>query len=390
MNGSSLTNYFSIKKDIDENTELSTSIRMYEDLTVSVDSDRYQYVFPDFSFSKNIQLDESYNGNFTFGSSGYQKNYDTNIYEAQVNNDFNFSSYDYFAGNGLLSNYSLILKNFNTYSENSEIFEENNDHELFSIFTLNSEIPFKKKLSNSTNYLKPKMQFKLSPTNGKDISSDSFRLSYDNLFSANRIGRSDMVEEGKSLTIGLEFEKQNFENEKIIGFNIGNILKDKKNSSMPTKSKLDQTRSDIVGNAYYSLNENLSLDYNFSYDRDLNFSNYDSIKAKFSSNKLVTSFDYITANHEYGNSEDISNETIINFTDEHTLQFNTTKDLINDFTQYYRLAYKYETDCLLASLEYNKKFFRDGDLIPDESLYFLIRFIPFTEVRGSANTIFEY
>ena len=27
--------------------------------------------------------------------------------------------------------------------------------------------------------------------------------------------------------------------------------------------------------------------------------------------------------------------------------------------------------------------------MPDESLFFLIRFIPFAELRGSANTIFE-
>ena len=51
--------------------------------------------------------------------------------------------------------------------------------------------------------------------------------------------------------------------------------------------------------------------------------------------------------------------------------------------------YEYETDCLSASFQYQKKFFRDGNLVPDESLYFLIRFIPFAELRGSANTIFE-
>ena len=37
-------------------------------------------------------------------------------------------------------------------------------------------------------------------------------------------------------------------NEKILGFNIGNVLKDKKNNDLPTKTKLNQTRSDIVGN----------------------------------------------------------------------------------------------------------------------------------------------
>ena len=37
-----------------------------------------------------------------------------------------------------------------------------------------------------------------------------------------------MVEEGRSMTFGLEFEKQNLLNEKIISFNIGNVIKDKK------------------------------------------------------------------------------------------------------------------------------------------------------------------
>ncbi len=390
INPSSLTSYFSINKDLDEDTTLYTSIRMYEDLSVNNDNDKYQYIFPDFTFFKNIGLDENYHGTFSFGSSGYQKNYDTNIYEAQLNNDFGFSSFDFFTNNGIVSNYKLSLKNFNTYSENSATFEENNDHELFSNISFNTGIPLRKKLKNSTNYLKPKAQLTFSPTNGKNISSDSVRLSYDNLFSLNRIGRSDMFEEGRSLTIGLEFEKQNFENEKIIGFNIGNVLKDKKNFSMPSKAKLDQTRSDIIGNFFYEPNENFKFDYNFSYDRDLSFSNYDAFSAKLGINKIITSFNYITENHEFGNSEVISNETMLNFTDEHSIQFNTTKDLKSDFTQFYRLAYKYQTDCLLASFQYQKKFFRSGNLMPDESLYFLIKFIPFTEVRGSANTIFEY
>ena len=163
-----------------------------------------------------------------------------------------------------------------------------------------------------------------------------------------------------------------------------------KNSSMPTQSKLDQTRSDIVGNFAYHFNENIQFDYNFSYDRDLDFSNFDAINTKVGNNKIVTSFNYVTENHEFGDSETIANDTKINFTDDHSIQFNTTKDLKDDFTQYYELSYKYETDCLLASLQYKKRFFRDGNLVPDESLYFLIKYIPFTSIRGSANTVFEY
>lgn len=390
INPSSLNSFFSINKEFDDNTELSSSIRMYEDLTVSNNNDRYQYIFPDFSFYKNIGLNENYHGNFIFNSNGYQKNYNTNIYEAQVNNTFSFESFDFFSKNGFKSNYNLLLKNFNTYSENSSTFNKNNDHELFSTLSLNTEFPLKKEMKNTTNYLKPKIQLKFSPTNGKDISSEAIRLSYDNLFSSNRIGRDDMVEEGKSFTIGLEFEKLNTKNQKLLGFNIGNIIKDKKNSSMPSKAKLNQTRSDIVGNVFYEPSSLFRIDYNFSLDRDLDFSNYDAIGTRIGANKFVTSFNYITENHELGNSETITNDTKLEFTNEHSLKFNTAKDLKTDFTQYYNLSYEYETDCLFLSFQYQKKFFRKEDLVPDESLNFLIKFIPFTEIRGTANTVFEY
>ena len=385
---SALTSSLQIDRNIDENTKFNGSFKRYENLSEE-DSDRYQYVFPEFNFSKEIKINPNYNGNFSFLSSGHQKNYDTNIYEAQINNDFNFNSHDFIAGSGLVTNYSLLLKNFNTYGKNSTTYDEKNDHEIFGTVLIKSEFPLKKKLENSTNYLKPVIQARFSPTSGKDVSSDGFTMDYNAIFSSNRIGRSDMVENGKSLTLGVEFEKQDLFNDKILGLSIGNVIKDKKNENLPSKSKLDQTRSDIVGSAFYKLNNNLEIGYNFSYDRDLDYSNYDSISTNLSINNFVTKFDYITENHDFGDSEVISNETRIDFTNEHSLLFNTTKDLKSDFTQFYNLQYKYETDCLSASFEYKKKFYSNAQLEPDESLSFLIRFIPFTEVRGTANTIFE-
>ncbi len=383
-----LTSHFEIDKDIDDNTRFNSKIRLYEDLSKS-SSDKYQYIFPDFNFEKNIDLNENYNGQFKFLSSGFQKIYDTNKYETLINNDFNFESYDNISSNGIVTNYSFLLKNFNTYSENSTIYENKNDHEIFGTFLLQSGLPLKKNLKKGNNFIKPIAQLRFSPTNGKNISATGSRLDYGSIFSPNRIGRTDMVEKGKSLTLGLEFQKQNFKNEKILGFNLGNIFKDEKNQTLPNKSKLDQTRSDIVGDIFYKYEDKFELNYIFSYDRDLNFSNYDAVTAKLGINKMVTTFDYITENHELGNSELISNNTEIKFTKEHSLKFDTTKDLKDDFTQFYKLAYKYQTDCLSASFEYEKKFYSDGNLKPDESLFFLIKFIPFAELRGSADTIFE-
>ena len=112
-----------------------------------------------------------------------------------------------------MTDYSLLLKNYNTYSENSSNYESKNDHEIFGTILLKSELPLKKDLENSKKFLKPKVQLRISPTNGKDISSNDTRIDFDNLFSPNRIGRMDMVEKGNSLTLGLEYEKQNPEKE---------------------------------------------------------------------------------------------------------------------------------------------------------------------------------
>ena len=385
---STLSSYVKIEKNIDEDTTFDSTVKLYEDLTKN-DNDKYQYIFPDFNFSKNIEIDPNYNGNFQFLSSGFQKVYETNKYEALINNDFNFDSYDFISAKGLVTDYSLLLKNYNTYSENSPNYESKNDHEIFGTLLLKSELPLKKDLENSKKFLKPKVQLRISPTNGKDISSNDTRIDFDNLFSPNRIGRMDMVEKGNSLTLGLEYEKQNLNNEKILGFNLGNVLKDKKNHDLPSKTKLDQTRSDLVGNFYYKFNEIIELDYNFSFDRDLNFSNYDSLQTKIGSNKFITAFDYISESNDFGSSKIVKNDTKYKFTDEHMIKFNTTKNLKDDFTQFYKLSYQYETDCLLASFEYQKKFFRDGNLVPDESLVFLIKFIPFAEIRGAANSVFE-
>ena len=41
----------------------------------------------------------------------------------------------------------------------------------------------------------------------------------------------------------------------------------------------------------------------------IDFSNYDAISFELGLNKYVTSFDYITENHELGNSEILNNDT---------------------------------------------------------------------------------
>ncbi len=385
-NDNNLSSFVKLNKSIEDGTNLDVGFMLFED-TSKTGNDKYQYILPNFNFSRPIGIDESYNGKFEFLSNGFQKLHDTNKYELLINNDFNFNSNDYVSSSGIFTNYNLLLKNYNTYSQNSSDYNNKNDHELFGTIILQSELPLKKELTNSTNFLKPIIQLRSSPTNGKDISSSDNRLEYDSLFSHNRIGRSDMVEKGNSMTIGLEFEKQDAGNDTIIGFNLGNIIRDKKNDDLPEKSKLDLKRSDIVGNFFYKFNDVLQMNYNFSYDRDMNYSNYDAIGLNLSAQNFGADFDFISENEDFGDTEIIKINTRYNFARDQVINFNTTKDLKDDFTQFYRLAYTYETDCLSANFEYNKNFFRAGSLKPDQSLFFVITFKPFAEFRGSGDTL---
>ena len=241
-------------------------------------------------------------------------------------------------------------------------------------------MPLSKQVDNYTHFLKPIASLRYSPNGNKDITSKDILLNYNNVFSLNRIGVSDQVEGGDALSMGLEFKRTNIDGSDIIDFKIANVLKSKENIKLPTKSKLNQTRSDIFGSLKYKLSNNLKMGYDFSYDRDLDHSNLDGLYVDINLNNIFTDFYYYTTDNDLGRNETISNNTVININDESSIKFNTTKDLIDDFTEYYGLMYSYITDCISINFNYNKSFYRDGNLKPNESLSFLIKIIPFTEL----------
>ena len=362
-----------------EDSSLSTSIVVFEDLSRDY-NDRYQYVFPDFKFSKNIIIPERYNGRFSFDSYGYNKIYDTNVKEAVITNDFLFSSNEFINSKGIASNYNIFLKNPSSYADNSSNFKDNGNYDLYGTVKLDASLPLQKKMKNYNDFLMPIASVRYSPNGNSDISSKNILLNYNNVFSLDRIGASDQVEGGDSLSMGLEYKRTDIGGNDIIDFKIANVLKSKENLKLPSKSKLNKTRSDIFGSINYNYSDNLKLGYDFSYDRDLEYSNLEGLNLDIDFNNVFTNFYYYTTDNDLGNNETISNSTSINFGNENSFEFNTTKDLIDDFTEYYNLIYSYQTDCLSINFNYNKSFYRDGSLEPNESLSFLIKIIPFTEL----------
>ena len=362
-----------------ENSKLNTSFKIFEDLSRGR-RDRYHYIFPDFSFARNINIPKNYDGKFSFYSYGYNKNYNTNINEAILTNDFLYSSNQRITKKGLTSNYDLLLKNTNSYSNNSPTFRENSNYDLFGTFKIDSSMPLKNENLEYINYLTPKVSFRYSPNKNSNLSGKDVLLNYNNVFAMNRIGTSHEVEGGESLSMGLEFKRTDNNGFDIFDIKLANVMRLSENNKLPSKSKLNKTRSDIFGDLKYRINNDLSIGYSFSYDRDLEYSNLEQINFEYGINNFLTNFSYYTEDNDLGNKESLKNYSSYNFNRENKFSFEMTKDLKDDFTEYYDLVYTYETDCISLNLNYNKTFYRDGSLEPNRSLSFLIKIIPFTEL----------
>ena len=362
-----------------DDSDLNTSFRIYEDLSRNY-HDRYQYIFPDFNYLKKINIPDSYNGSFNFNSYGYNKLYNTNITETVLTNDFIFSSNEFINSKGIATDYDLLLKNSNNYSQNSSKFNENANYNLFGILKVDTSYPLQKKLENYTNFLKPIVSFRYSPNGNTDLSSKDVFLNYNSVFGLNRIGESSQVEGGESLSLGLEFKRTDNFGLDILDFRFANVIKNNENYKMPAKSKLNKKRSDIFGNFNFRPSNNLKLEYYFSYDKDLKYSNRDQLGIDFSVNNFLTNISYYSVHNDLPEQESIKNTNTFKLDNENIFMFEISKDLKDNFTQYYDLTYKYETDCLSLNLNFNKSFFRDGSLEPNQSISFLLKIIPFTEL----------
>ena len=362
-----------------DDSDLNTSFTIYEDLSRNY-HDRYQYIFPDFNYKKKIKIPDSYNGNFNFNSYGYNKLYNTNITETVLTNDFIFSSNEFINPKGIVTDYDLLLKNANNYSKNSSKFNENANYNLFGMLKVDTSYPLQKKLENYTNFLKPIVSFRYSPNGNTDLSSKDVFLNYSSVFGLNRIGESSQVEGGESLSLGLEFKRTDNFGLDILDFKFANVIKNNENYKMPAKSKLNKKRSDVFGNFNFRPSNNLKLEYYFSYDKDLKYSNRDQLGIDFSVNNFLTNISYYSVHNDLPEQESIKNTNTFKLDNENIFMFEISKDLKDNFTQYYDLTYKYETDCLSLNLNFNKSFFRDGSLEPSQSISFLLRIIPFTEL----------
>jgi len=376
---SELNSYFKLDSS-SENSHLSTSIEIYEDLTKK-NSDRFEYIYPNLSYSKNLENFDNL-GQLEFNSEAFQKKFNTNQYQASLINNLLFKSNKNITKNGFLNGYSLLLRNVNFDFNNSLEFENNNKHKLLTTMLFESKYPLKKVGKNQTSFLTPILSARISPNKTKNIKNLDRKISYSNIYSLDRLGETDMVEGGFSLTLGSEYSIDNSNNDEVFKMSFANVLRNTKDNDLPEKSTLGNKRSDIIGSLKFKPSNYFDLEYEFSLDKNLRYSNLDIIKTNFTINNFVTSFEYLEEDNIIGDKSYIINKSKLNFDNNSSITFETSKNLDKNITDYYNLIYEYKNDCLSAAIEYNKTFYQADDLETDQNIFFTIKIIPFGELSS--------
>ena len=374
INKTTLHSYLSLdteKNDI----EFYTSLEVYEDLTKDKQS-RHEFIYPNYTLQKRF-LSEKGN-DYALKSYGSQRKYNTNIYEGIIVNDLEFNTFSKFSNKGFVTNYKMLFKNTNIDAKNSNNHKDKFEQNLASVMQLNVELPLKKENSEFINNFTPKVALMYSPNKTKNLSSDNRRMDTSNIYSLNRIANDETVEGGASLTYGTIFNKINKEtNQDALNFEIASLLRIKENPDLPTSSTIGKKMSDIFGNIELYPNENLSLKYNFSLDNNFDKTNYDSISTKLKINKFVTSFEYSDEKNNLINESFTSNSSSFEIDKNNSINFNVRRNNEKSATEFYNLIYNYKNDCLVASIKFNKEFYKDTDLKPEKEIFFTLSLIPF-------------
>ncbi len=354
---------------------LDLSLESYETKNKS-NGDRYEFIYPFYTLSTVIDFDKSFVKNFNLNSSGNQKTFNTNVYEAVQINDLLMNGSLHISKSGFENDFQALIKNVNSRGDNSQKFKEKTQAEILSMLIYNMSYPTERLGLKYTENFTPKLSLRFSPNETKNIKENTKYLNTDNIFSIDRIGESESIESGKSLTLGIDYEKLNNNYEKILGFNVATVFKDKVNNNLSANSTLNQKKSDVVGDFYYSPLDYLNFNYNFSLDNKLDTNNLHDFDIKMATNNFVTTFNFYEENNQIGNKSYFGTEIKYILDEGNSLSFSTRENKKNDLTEYYNLIYEYKNDCLIASIKYNKEYYVNNDTKPYEQLFFNITLIP--------------
>ena len=364
-----------------ENYDFRASVEQYETLS-GLNSDRFQYVLPHYNYTTSFNQ-EKLMGNFNFSSVGSNILKQTNNMRSSITNDLNYISPSNYFDNGVKSNFGVFTRNLNAIAKNDNKYKNSPQSEFMSGYMLDTSFPLFKESAETLSTLEPKLNLRFSPHSMKHHKNSGGRISAASVYSFGRLGLADSFEDGASLTIGIDYKKEEKrkknDDREVLDFfemKLATVIRANEEENIPTTSTVNKKNSNIFGSIDYNLTEYVSLKYDFSIDNDLSTFEYNSIDTEFTYNNFYTSIKFLEETGSIGTAHIMENTLKYNFDDSNSFEFNTRRNKEINLTEYYDLIYQYKNDCLTAAIEFKKKFYTNADIKPTEELYFSVTIVP--------------
>jgi lipopolysaccharide assembly outer membrane protein LptD (OstA) len=307
---------------------------------------------------------------------------------------------------GIVSEFKTALYNNNIYNDNVTDLKDNDNIDNYLTIANDFNLPFGKFKKNSYQILKPRIFIKYTTGKMIDGSTSEKILNYSDVYSMNRTNSFDNLETGASIGYGLNYDisKKNKENNFKTSLGIGQVVRDKIESKMPSQSSLNNKSSDYAGFLKFNFIENkktkeinkdfttfkinrfddnqFALNYEYNIDNDLSKINRNKFNLNFTYNRFNTSLEFDEKTHHIGNERlaKISFSKVLN--DNYFLTIEGKKDLKNDRSEFNKISLNYENDCIVTSLSLAKDFYQDKDINNSKTLIFGILIKPFSDSFG--------
>ena len=226
----------------------------------------------------------------------------------------------------------------------------------------------------------PKLLLRLSPGSMRKEESGSI-LNPVSAFSMDRVENINNFETGNSATLGFDIDIKN-NNIDEFNFSVAQIINEKENKKLNSKTGLDEKLSDLVGDANFNLNDKLKFNYQFAIDQNYQEVNYSDFGSTIDLGNLNIDFNYIEENKHIGDQQYFKTKINYKNKDKSIISFETKRNLITNSSEFYDLSYEYINDCLRAGLVFRREFYDDSELEADNSLMFNITLTPFGSINS--------
>ena len=281
------------------------------------------------------------------------------------------------------SNFKFLTETHAQYFivQNKKIDSNNvssNYFRFFPIIGIYGETPFKLKSNIGKFIYKPNWSFILTPgqSNSNKLSNEESSnnlFSIDNNINLNRYVSDDKLDNSKRLNYGITIN-----NEKI-NLDLSQYYEFTNNSNYHNELGNTDHLSDLLANLSYNT-ESTKADYNIRYDVDRNGINrqtisinnknkYGEIELNYLDEKKETNDIIVSSNESFNynyKSKKFLNYNRINFKGQYNLQ----EDKHNE----YGALYSYFDECFGVTLSFDRKFYSDEELKPEDVLTLMFSF----------------